>query len=404
MKKILNEAPIDYGDYVERIDPKLEVKAANPNSPWAKALRGGAGDVERLVGDRFKKLVDTVKRITGLTDLSQTSIMSSLVMDMAQSLQLAMRIEASHKPELEQLAKEVGLSVADAEEDWYAFDLSVGGQPGFEGVRMGGEDKGGNDAIPASELSGISSPEEFEEVMSRHDRFKLEKAKRTIINAIIQGSARHADYAFMRPEFREKLDAIDPRLITAYQKIMAINDLMYFKMEDVVEMGANTGGGGVASKVSVVRNIDSDNDPDTDSNSDRPDLKIVAVSLTFPLLCHEVIKGIEEAKGKYGLPEDRELSQKVQRSTDTLGNESMSLRIGPELVDKIRFALPDEAFENKGMISFFQTELYSVPAKEFLDIISDLVSANKSDNNRAASEIKKLYDIAKRKMDEYNED
>ena len=61
MKKYkIYEAPIDYGDYPERMDPNLERKVGSPESLYAKnpAFRKGAADVERLIGTRFKEVID----------------------------------------------------------------------------------------------------------------------------------------------------------------------------------------------------------------------------------------------------------------------------------------------------------------------------------------------------------
>jgi hypothetical protein len=146
----------------------------------------------------------------------------------------------------------------------------------------------------------------------------------------------------------------------------------------------------------------SNDDEDDDENA--PDIKIVAEGLMFPILVHEIIKGIEEAKAKYGLPKDPEMAMKVMGQTDVLSQEPMQLRIGPELVEKIKFALPAEIFEpeNKGLISFFQTELYSLPAKEFLDVISDVVSDNDVENRKGMKKFSDLLKIAKNKKSQYN--
>ena len=64
VRKIINEAPVDYGDYPERMDPRVQQKIEDPESIYAKnrGFQGGVSDVERLSGDRFKEIVDYVKR------------------------------------------------------------------------------------------------------------------------------------------------------------------------------------------------------------------------------------------------------------------------------------------------------------------------------------------------------
>ena len=55
VRKIINEAPVDYGDYPERMDPRVQQKIEDPESIYAKnrGFQGGVSDVERLSGDRF---------------------------------------------------------------------------------------------------------------------------------------------------------------------------------------------------------------------------------------------------------------------------------------------------------------------------------------------------------------
>jgi len=71
--------------------------------------------------------------------------------------------------------------------------------------------------------------------------------------------------------------------------------------------------------------------------------------------------------------------------------------------------LPDEMFldENKGLISWFEQVLYEIPAKEFLKIISNVVSADESKNRLAQAKFVEVMREAmtlKREYDEYNDD
>jgi hypothetical protein len=183
-----------------------------------------------------------------------------------------------------------------------------------------------------------------------------------------------------------------------YLELMAFNDFMYFTMEDLIEM-ANETGRGIAAMVELG---DADDD-ENGGNESSPDTVIRAFGLIFPMLSHEIIKGIEEAKGRYGLPEDPVVREKVLGQTDTLAMEPWSLRIGPQIVEKIRLALPDEVFEdeNKGLINWFQMELYKLPASEFLSIIGDVISDEETKNSKATSKFKELIKIAKQNKEEY---
>jgi hypothetical protein len=159
----------------------------------------------------------------------------------------------------------------------------------------------------------------------------------------------------------------------------------------MIEMMSQTGQG-VAGKVELKNNDDEDGDEGEEGEEEKPDTKIVAEGMIFPILCHEIIKGLEEAKGRHGLPKDPSLRQKVQGQVDTLSNEPMQLRIGPEIVEKLRFALPDEMYDesNKGLINWFHTLLYQIPAQEFLEIIGNAISQDESKVKRATSKFKEI--------------
>jgi hypothetical protein len=125
--------------------------------------------------------------------------------------------------------------------------------------------------------------------------------------------------------------------------------------------------------------------------------------MIFPILCHEIIKGLEEAKGRHGHSKNPDIRNKVRGAVDVLSNEPMQLRIGPEIVEKIRFALPDEMFEesNKGLINWFHILLYQVSAKEFLEIIGNAISEDQSKVKKATPKFEEIMKEAMDMKDEF---
>jgi hypothetical protein len=83
----------------------------------------------------------------------------------------------------------------------------------------------------------------------------------------------------------------------------------------------------------------------------------------------------------------------------------MQLRIGPEIVEKIRFALPDEMFddENKGLTPWFHSILYKTEAKEFLEIIGNAISEDESKVKRATAKFREIMKQAQQSKKEYDE-
>jgi hypothetical protein len=397
MKKYkLYEAPIDYGDYPERMDPNLERKLGSPESLYAKnpAFRKGAGDVERLAGKRFREVVDRVRDAFEQPNLSSEQVKRQIMMQMNMLTMRIMSIESEHNEELVDLSLELALEETGTDKDWYQYDLTLGGRPpSAEGFQMKAKEK------PKFEI-----PQSFDiDVETDEEQFQSEVDKRNIINLIIQGEAKKGHYSFLKPSFMNRIAQIDPQLPTLYRQVMAANDLLYFTMEQMIEMMSQTGSG-VAGKMKLE---DADDDGG-DEGEDSPDTKIVASGLIFPILLHEIIKGLEEAPARHQFADmDPERAANIMGQTDLLPNEPMQLRLGPAVIESIKFVLPDEMFdpENSGLNPWFKKELYKIPAKEFLDLIGDAISEDSNDNDKARKkfkEVMKTAQAAKKEYDDYN--
>jgi hypothetical protein len=305
-----------------------------------------------------------------------------------------MRIEAAHRDELIELAKEASLDDAEVPEGRYQIEASLG-MPDTGNFRMEPED---DEDEEEEDEEKLQFPSFDLDELTDEEILELEKHKRNIINALIQGAAKKGHYLFQKPDVKSRLDAIDPSLYGDYLGIMAINDFMYFSMEQMIEQMSQTGQG-VAGKVELG---DAD-DEEGEEGEEQPDTKIIATGLIFPILCHEIIKGLEEAKGRAGLPSDPGMREKVLGQTDVLSNEPMQLRIGPEIVEKIRFALPDDVFEPqyKGLINFFHVLLYQIEAKEFLEIIGNAISEDSSKVGKAKKRFEEIVRDAKQMQEEF---
>ena len=120
-------------------------------------------------------------------------------------------------------------------------------------------------------------------------------------------------------------------------------------------------------------------------------------------MCHELIKGIEEAKGRYGLPKEPTMQKDVMGQSDVIGHEPDQIRIGPEIVGAIRNALPDDIFDsrNKGLINWFHIQLYQLDAKDFLKLIGNAISDDPSKVRIAKDRFYEIIKEARVLMDEY---
>lgn len=406
MKNIKEQ--IDYGGRRERMDPKLVSNLQDPEGLYAKnpAMKKGAADVQRLVSSRFGKVADKLKEVTGIQDISSKQVQAMIYGEMMNKVPSLMRLEARYREELEQLAVEASLEETEVPEGWFEIEPYLNREP-IDVSNFRYEPEEDDEEEEDEKKPKVSIPSFDVEELTDEEALELEKHKRNIINAIIQGAAKKGHYLFQKPEVKARLDAINPSLYRDYLGIMAINDFLYFTMEQMIENMSRTGQG-VAGKVEL-DDSDDDEEGGEEGEEPKPDTKIRAYGMLFPILCHEIIKGVEEAKGRHGLPKEPGMAQKVMGQTDILSNEPMQLRIGPEIVEKIRFALPDEMFEpeNKGLINWFHIQLYQIEPKEFLTIIGNAISNDESKVSKAKSRFEEIMKEAmelKSEYDNYKED
>jgi len=398
MSKVLKEA-IDYGNYPERMDPNLERKLKSKEGLYATnpAMKKGAEDVQRLAVSRFKKIVDKLRQIKGLERLTPAMI-NRIFQEEMSKVPMIIQIESRHKKQLEDLAIEVSLEETEVPEDWFQIEARLNRQPidvsNFQ-YEPGDDEDEEEEEDDDERKKPLELPNFDIDELTPQEELELEKHKRNLINAIVQGAAKKGHYLFQKPEVKEKLDRIDPRLFPAYLGIMAINDLMYFSMEQMIEMMSQTGQG-VAGKVELDDADDSGEEGQEEEGEEKPDTKIIADGLIFPILCHEIIKGVKAANARFGLPQEPGMREKVKSQSDLLSNEPMQLRLGPEIVEKLRFALPDQMFEtsNKGLINWFEIELYQIPAREFLEIMGNTISEDQSKIQKAKKKFEEIMNKA----------
>ena len=422
IKKVIKEAPVDYGDYEERMHPRSQAKIEDPEGIYAKnrGFRQGVGDVERIAGNRFKEIVDYVKRYYGTDrNITDPQVKMSIQMAQMQAVRQAMQIEPAHREQLRDLAVEI----AAKEEGWLPYAKSM--EQAIEDGLVAKEKKQGGieyqfDFINILTFLGeqrinpnmfqmkpkepkkLELPKNFsfdiDELTPEEER-QLEIEKRHVINALIQGKGKRGQFAYQM--FKSRLDAIDPRLYDLYNKIMGANDLMYFTDEDLIEsLGGNAAG--AAGK------MDPDEDEDEDGGGEE-NYTYFANGVIFSILLHELFKvfSIPTSRSQWD-DVDPGIAQDVVDKTDSMENEPMNFRVGGELVRKLRTLLPDDLIlvpENRVYMPFFEQALYSIPAEDFLkNIIANVVSDDKEDNNKAKRRFEELYKKAKSEYEKYKGD
>jgi hypothetical protein len=215
-----------------------------------------------------------------------------------------------------------------------------------------------------------------QDLMGDLETMTIEKAKRRLINNMIQGASKkgHYMYHYVADKIREITGS--ESLIGQYGILMSINDSLYWQLSDET-MKAMMGGGGAEGSVGGKEEVDRNTTPPT----------IVARGLNFPILVHELIKGVMELFAIQGRPKDEEGNEDaetwsdVESSEDTLEKEMWDLRLGPAIWDRVRRQFPDEILidENKYELqNYLLVEIFKLPAREFLVFMKEVISGSEN--------------------------
>jgi hypothetical protein len=149
-------------------------------------------------------------------------------------------------------------------------------------------------------------------------------------------------------------------LYTVSQALMEHAYWLYPDME-----GMAGGGGGQMGQ----SEIDDETDPPT----------VKARALTFPLLVHELVKGVYETFGTHGLPDDPRQQEMILKAEDTLPAEIWDSRLGPIFWEKFVEAYPIDILmdEDKKVIQHYLFMRFSqLNAEEFLKVAKLILSSD----------------------------
>ena len=370
MNKKLKEQ-IEY-DGPERMDPGIQSKLEKGETPLSDnpALPRKDDDefdnsFEQLIASkRFKDVVEKVKRYTGVREVSQNQLMN-LQMMMMQSVQKVKQIESNNEGYLEQLAVDLVKQEMSLPDDAFQYDVELTSMPGqidMSGMKTGSEELEDEDVVEQFGVSSSEAEDDLENFMAAFEKFDLEKAKRRFINSLIQGASKKGHYMFHLVE--EQLNRINPELLNLYGVLMSINDLLYWILPDQMVMSAAQSGQGMEGKEEV------------DETTDPPTIR--AKGLFFPILVHELVKGVYEVMGTQGLPDDPKSAEMVMSQTDTLPYEIWDLRLGPVIWEKFTEAYPDKLYEDdmREIQNYLFSRFSALTTEEFFEVAKMILSGS----------------------------
>jgi hypothetical protein len=375
----LNEAPVSY-EGPERMEPGIENQIQQKRTPYAEHPALPQDDdrdfVEMISSQRFKDSVDKVRRFLGdTTPIQGDNPMMGLMSSVMNSLQQIKRVEVQNKEYLENLAvnlvkKELGIPEGQLQFD---VELVSGPMGASEGMQTQPEQPD-EEEVEEAFKEGEEHQEEIEDFMDSMEKFNLEKAKRRMINSLVQGAAFKGGHMYTLVS--DEINRLSPNLLNLYGVTQSLMEHLYWLYPDMEGM-AGSGGGQMGQ---------SESDPETDP----PTIK--AKAFTFPLLVHEIVKGIYSLYGDQGLPNDPVQRSMVVGAEDTLPAEIWDSRLGPIFWEKFREAWPDKLYEDdqRHLQQYLFMKLSQLEAKDFM-VLAKAIIADKPEAkeviNRMVNEI-----------------
>jgi hypothetical protein len=346
----LMEAPIDY-EGPERMAGDVERKITGKQTPFHNFPAMPEMDrdfIELISSKRFKDSVDKVRMAMGDTRTIQGSnALMQLMGTVGQAMQRLIMIQSQNAEELEALAVKLVKDELGIPDGAMQFDAQLVMQPmgAAEGMKSEPE---------------MPSEEEVEELMGDIENFNLERAKRRFINSLIQGAAFKGGHMYVM--VRDEINDINPQLMNLYAVTQALMEHAYWIFPNMEGMAG--GGSGQMGQ--------SEFDPETDP----PTVKARAV--TFPLLVHELVKGVYEVFGTHGLPDDPRQAEMVLSAEDSLPSEIWDSRLGPIFWEKFVSTYPMELFDDdmKHIQHYLFMRFSSLSAEEFMRVAKMILSGD----------------------------
>lgn len=188
------------------------------------------------------------------------------------------------------------------------------------------------------------------------------KAKRRIINGITQGASIRGAFGFLL--FKEYLDAINPDLVAKYSEILKLAFGIYDDENAIamllamIAQNANMPGG----------------ESEMEYDEENEQFVIKARAICFPMLVHEIVKGLYEIVGTEGFGADKEKNQAIVGAVDKLSNEPRDLQYGKFIYDAINNLYVNANIDDPRVRELFFASVYKLPDDEFFPFIENAVN------------------------------
>lgn len=362
-KPTLNESVVYPDGLTERMHPDLETDLAEGKHSLGKHPIFPDGDEtsfeQKIMGKRFSEVAKRYKKAFDVDSIDNGVLLSQMMPIVNDSMVL----ESKHKKELEKLAIRMIREEYDMSEDVVEIHAEL-----TPVINMVGTKKNPKPMAVEMEFKN------HEDITTAKD----EVYKRRFLNAMTQGAAKKCNHMFHMVE--EELTEMEPRLSNHYAKMMSAADYMYYV---IPKMENGTNGGIVRVQF---------------PNANNPKAVIHVQAMVFPVLIHELVKGVMELLSAHGLPKDKKIGEYVINKADFLAAEPWDMRLGPALWEQFTNAIEPDDFELKHHI---YSELAALPVKEFNVKMREIMSGTKDGKELIKNMVNEIRNGIKE--DDFNE-
>jgi len=292
---------------------------------------------EKIISKRFEEVVGRVKRNFDVETINDNYIKTNMM----GLVRECSKLESGNEKILENLAEDIIRKEYDISKDDVDIIVELTNDINLDGTQKNPS------PIQLDEI-------EFDDHQSIEDA-NGEVYKRRFINAMIQGSAKKSSHMFNM--YEDELYKINPRLLNKYGKMMSAADYMYYIIPDM----DNGVSGGVVKVTFPTK------------EGEKP--IIHAKAMLFPVLIHELVKGVMELLSSHGLPSDNKLKEYVIGKSDYVSAEPWDMRLGPAIWEKFVKAIPPEDFKLKHHV---YSEIVSLPVNEFNSCMREIMAGTKA--------------------------
>lgn len=352
-KQLINENLLYPEGITERMHPKLEEDLRNNKHSLAECNIFPEGDVltteMKLIRERFKEVVKRCREAFDMEEVDNRVIMSEQMKLVTE----AMQMESEHIEKLEQLAVEMVME---------EFDIPEGSLI-FEAKLKRNISASGTNETPIESLDETFN--DTEEISRANEEVK----KRRVLNAMTQGASKSVNHMFHM--VHEPLTDMNPRLPNVYKKMMSAADMMYYIIPDM-DKGVRGG------------RCEVDHNEDEDGNL-KPVIK--AEAMVFPVLIHELCKGVMEVLSMHGLPTEENIAKYVIDKADFLQAEPWDMRFGPAIWRRFCNCIPVDDFNLKHHV---YADVAAMEPSEFNMTMKEIIANTKRGQHLVSEMIKNI--------------